>query len=91
MPQAREHYAKIFGAPVLDDYGMGECLFLTNGCAKSGGMHVNADWALLEVVDEKNQPVPDWRDGREGARHEPGELRAADHSLRNRRHRHDGH
>ena len=46
MPQAREHYEKIFGAPVLDDYGMGECLFLTNGCAETGGMHVNADWAI---------------------------------------------
>ncbi len=32
MPQAREHYAKVFGAPVLNDYAMGECLFLTNGC-----------------------------------------------------------
>lgn len=34
MPQAREHYAEIFGVPVLDNYSMGECLFLTNGCAK---------------------------------------------------------
>ena len=58
MPKARQHYEQIFGAPVLDDYGMGECLFLTNGCPKSGGMHVNADWAILEVVDKDNQPVP---------------------------------
>jgi phenylacetate-CoA ligase len=58
IPQAREHYQKIFGAPVLDDYAMGECMFLTNGCVETGGMHVNADWALLEVVDENNQPVP---------------------------------
>jgi phenylacetate-CoA ligase len=58
MPQAREHYQEIFGAPVLDDYGMGECMFLTTGCTESGGMHVNADWALLEVVDENDQPVP---------------------------------
>ncbi len=63
MPQAREHYAEIFGAPVLDNYSMGECLFLTNGCTKSGGMHVNADWAMLEVVDENNQPVPDGETG----------------------------
>ncbi|MFO0792259.1 MAG: AMP-binding protein [Pirellulales bacterium] len=63
MPQTREHYEKIFGAPVLDDYGMGECLFLTNGCSTSGGMHVNADWALLEVVDENNQPVPNGEKG----------------------------
>jgi phenylacetate-CoA ligase len=58
MPQAREHYKEIFGAPVLDNYSMGECLFLTNGCPTSGGMHVNADWAILEVVDDKHQPVP---------------------------------
>lgn len=58
MPKTREHYEDIFGAPVLDDYGMGECMFLTNGCPKSGGMHVNADWAILEVVDEENRPAP---------------------------------
>jgi phenylacetate-coenzyme A ligase PaaK-like adenylate-forming protein len=58
MPQAREHYAKVFDALVLNDYAMGECLFLTNGCPKSGGMHVNADWAIVEVVDEANRPVP---------------------------------
>lgn len=58
MSKTREHYEQIFGAQVLDDYGMGECLFLTNGCPASGGMHVNADWAILEVVDENNQPVP---------------------------------
>jgi phenylacetate-coenzyme A ligase PaaK-like adenylate-forming protein len=63
MPQAREHYEEIFGAPVLDDYAMGECLFLTNGCAPTGGMHVNADWAILEVVDENNQPVPNGEPG----------------------------
>jgi phenylacetate-coenzyme A ligase PaaK-like adenylate-forming protein len=63
MPQAREHYVKIFGAPVLDNYSMGECLFLTNGCTKCHGMHVNADWALLEVVDENDEPVPDGETG----------------------------
>jgi phenylacetate-coenzyme A ligase PaaK-like adenylate-forming protein len=58
MPQTRRHYEQIFGTPVLDDYGMGECMFLTSGCPVSGGMHVNTDWAFLEVVDENNQPVP---------------------------------
>jgi phenylacetate-coenzyme A ligase PaaK-like adenylate-forming protein len=65
LPDAREHYAKVFGAPILDSYAMGECLFLSAGCPATGGMHVNADWALLEVVDENNQPVPD---GEKGAR-----------------------
>jgi phenylacetate-CoA ligase len=63
VPQARKHYAEVFGAPVLDDYAMGECLFLTNGCLTSGGMHVNADWAILEVVDKNNRPVPDGTKG----------------------------
>jgi phenylacetate-CoA ligase len=58
MPQARNHYTKLFGAPVLDNYAMGECLFLTNCCPTTGGMHVNVDWAIAEVVDEQNQPVP---------------------------------
>jgi phenylacetate-coenzyme A ligase PaaK-like adenylate-forming protein len=63
LPEAREHYGKVFDAPILNDYAMGECLFLTNGCLTSGGMHVNADWAILEVVDEDNRPVPDGEKG----------------------------
>lgn len=63
VPQARKHYVEVFGAPILDDYAMGECLFLTNGCLASGGMHVNADWAILEVVDQNNRPVPDGTKG----------------------------
>jgi phenylacetate-coenzyme A ligase PaaK-like adenylate-forming protein len=63
LPMARRHYADVFGTPILDDYAMGECLFLTNGCVKTGGMHVNADWAILEVVDEHNRPVPDGKKG----------------------------
>jgi phenylacetate-coenzyme A ligase PaaK-like adenylate-forming protein len=63
MPQARDHYREVFGTPVIDSYAMGECLFLTAGCPASPGMHVNADWAILEVVDEHNRPVPDGKKG----------------------------
>jgi phenylacetate-coenzyme A ligase PaaK-like adenylate-forming protein len=63
IPKARRHYEQVFDVPILDDYAMGECLFLSNGCVKSGGMHVNADWAVLEVVDEENRPVPDGQMG----------------------------
>ncbi|WP_197525746.1 phenylacetate--CoA ligase family protein [Pseudobythopirellula maris] len=58
LPDMRRRYGELFGATMLDDYGMGECLFLTNGCPKTGGMHVNADWAIVETVDEENRPVP---------------------------------
>lgn len=54
---ARERIATTFRVPVLDTYGCGECLFLTTGCPH-GGAHVNADWVILEVVDERNRPVP---------------------------------
>lgn len=57
LPEARSKYAELFSAKVLDDYGMGECLYLTNGCSDTGGMHVNADWAIVEAVDEENRPV----------------------------------
>ncbi len=57
LPEAREHNQKVFDAPLIDDYGMGECLFLTSGCRTTGGMHVNADWVIAEVVDEENRPI----------------------------------
>jgi phenylacetate-CoA ligase len=56
---ARDRIAAAFGVPVLDNYANGECLFLTNGCVTHPGAHVNADWAVLEVVDADNRPVPD--------------------------------
>lgn len=58
MPEPRRKYEELFKAPILDDYGMGECLFLTSGCMTSDGMHVNSDWAIVENVDENFQPVP---------------------------------
>jgi len=56
--QARTRVETAFDAPVLDNYATGECLFLTNGCPEGPGAHVNADWAILEVVDEQYRPVP---------------------------------
>lgn len=58
MPEPRRKYEELFEAPILDDYGMGECLFLTSGCMTSDGMHINSDWAIVENVDENYQPVP---------------------------------
>jgi phenylacetate-coenzyme A ligase PaaK-like adenylate-forming protein len=55
---ARARIQAAFGVPLLDNYAAGECLFLSNGCPTDPGAHVNADWAILEVVDENNRPVP---------------------------------
>jgi phenylacetate-CoA ligase len=57
-PSARKRIRHAFGVPILDHYGLGECLFLSEGCPTNGGAHVNSDWAILEVVDERNRPVP---------------------------------
>lgn len=54
-----------FGLHPINNYATGECPFLTNGCRTDAGAHVNADWAILEVVDDAGNPVPD---GTPGAR-----------------------
>lgn len=49
---------RAFGVPVADQYSMGECLALTSGCPGRRGAHLNADHAILEVVDANHRPVP---------------------------------
>jgi len=55
---ARANFREAFGVPVLNYYSLAECVFLSNGCPTDLGAHVNADWAILEVVDQNNRPVP---------------------------------
>lgn len=62
--RARARVEAAFGVPVLDNYATGECPFLTSGCPTDLGAHVNADWAILEVVDEAYRPVPPGTTGR---------------------------
>lgn len=57
-PQARTRFQEVFGVPVLNNYAMGECPFVAVGCGDRPEMIVNADWAILEVVDADNNPVP---------------------------------
>lgn len=56
--EKRAEFRAAFGVPVMNYYSMAECIFLTLGCPTDPGVHVNADWAILEVVDEQNRPVP---------------------------------
>lgn len=53
-------YARIaaaLGAKVRTSYACNECPFLSYGCSENW-MHLNADWAVLEPVDERYRPVP---------------------------------
>ncbi len=56
--RARIRVERAFHQKVMNNYATGECPFLSNGCTTDLGAHVNADWAILEVVDEDNRPVP---------------------------------
>ncbi len=53
----------VFGVPVVNEYALGECVALSCGCPYYFGAHLNTDFAILEVVDDKNRPVPDGRKG----------------------------
>jgi phenylacetate-coenzyme A ligase PaaK-like adenylate-forming protein len=55
---ARDRLRSAFGVPVLNNYATAECSFLSNGCPTDPGSHINADWCIVETVDEQNRPVP---------------------------------
>jgi phenylacetate-coenzyme A ligase PaaK-like adenylate-forming protein len=58
VPRAAKRIQEAFHVALPDHYASGECLLLSNGCPTHGGSHINADWAIFEVVDENYRPVP---------------------------------
>lgn len=56
-PATRRTLGERFHAPVRDSYGASECFLIANEC-RCGHLHVNADWVILEPVDERGRPVP---------------------------------
>jgi phenylacetate-CoA ligase len=46
-----------FGCPVSSSYGASEFLSLASEC-RFGRLHLNSDWAILESVDARGDPVP---------------------------------
>jgi phenylacetate-CoA ligase len=62
--ETREFIEDTFGRHVSNLYSMAECMALTHGCPERGGSHLNADLAVLEVVDEENRPVPEGEEGK---------------------------
>jgi len=61
--RAKARIESALGQHVMNNYATGECPFLSNGCPTDDGAHVNADWAILEVVDDDYRPVPDGTPG----------------------------
>jgi phenylacetate-CoA ligase len=56
-PAARRRIVAAFGGPIRENYGASEFTRCAWGCMR-GGLHVSADWAILEPVDEAYRPVP---------------------------------
>ena len=52
----RQIVQETFGADVRDEYGASEFASIAVGCP-AGWLHVNADWVVLEPVDDQYQPV----------------------------------
>ena len=55
-PPARRLIVAAFGEPVRENYGASEFTRLAWGCLHEG-LHVSADWGILEPVDEQYRPV----------------------------------
>lgn len=53
----RKRVEQVFDAPVRGSYGASEFLPIAWEC-RHGRLHVNADWVLLEPVDEHYRPMP---------------------------------
>ena len=56
-PSMRRFIERAFGCRVANSYGASEFLSLASECVH-GKLHLNSDWAILESVDDRGQPVP---------------------------------
>lgn len=56
-PAMRSRIEHVFGCPVRDSYGASEFLPIAFECGQAR-LHVNADWVILEPVDDRHQPMP---------------------------------
>jgi len=56
-PKARALVEDAFGCPVHNEYGASECLSIGYAC-HLGAVHVNADYVVLEPVEEDGSPTP---------------------------------
>jgi phenylacetate-CoA ligase len=54
----RRRLEEAFRCPVSDAYGCAECCWLGMECREKDGIHVFADWFIVEAVDADGRPVP---------------------------------
>jgi phenylacetate-CoA ligase len=59
----REAVKRVFGARLLETYSSKEAGQMAQPC-EMGRLHVNIETCLVEIVDERGQPVPEGESGR---------------------------
>lgn len=55
-PSQQGHLEKTFGCPVVNEYGCAELQVIAFECPQ-GGMHINADTLLVEILDDRGKPI----------------------------------
>lgn len=60
----RQTMQEAFHAPVFDQYGTCEVMWLSAECKEQNGLHMMSDIRFIEFVDENNNPVPKGQWGR---------------------------
>ncbi|XSG86426.1 MAG: phenylacetate--CoA ligase family protein [Methylohalobius sp. ZOD2] len=56
-PHQRELIAKVFNAPVANEYGARDAGLIALE-SPGGQMLINSEWILVEILDDRGQPVP---------------------------------
>jgi phenylacetate-coenzyme A ligase PaaK-like adenylate-forming protein len=56
-PSVRRVVQQAFGCAIVDSYGASEFLSIASQC-EHGQLHLNADWVILEPVDEHGRAAP---------------------------------
>lgn len=62
-PFQREIIERVFRAPVFETYGSREFMLIGAECPEHSGLHLTAENLVVEVVDERGEPVADGVEG----------------------------
>ena len=60
----RETIQQAFACPVFDIYSQAERVMFAGECDRHQGLHLQPEFGVLELVDERGAPVPDGATGR---------------------------
>lgn len=58
----RQQIERVFGCPVMNEYGGSEVMAIAYQCP-AGSMHISHENCIVEVLDDRNRPVPPGTEG----------------------------